>query len=153
MNVISTLDLPNLKRIVIGDYCFWDISEFIVDNLPCLESLIISHGSIKSCGSDFGRSICRISNCSCLRDLVIGDKCFEDFQSLELFGLSSIPRICFGMNSFKYADCSIKGKILINYIWILLFIVKIFRYCIPFILIAVVSPFVIVLHLRVAFIL
>lgn len=117
MNILSILDLPNLRRIAIGNYCFWNVSEFIVDNLPCLESLTIGFGSIKSRGSDFGGSICRISSCSSLRDLVIGDNSFEDFQSFELFGLSSILRICFGENSLKYADCSIIGKIL-NYIYL-----------------------------------
>ena len=114
-NLLQTIDFPNtlhnLKSITIGNECFKNVREFVVDGLESLESVKIGEYCFRI--SDWGErddGICRITNCPNLRQLEIGDDSFVDFQSFELSNLNSIQSIKFGECCFFYADLSLKGE-------------------------------------------
>ena len=99
-----------LKRIEIGNNCFTNIREFVIDGLASLESLIIGKNCFGISEKERDDGICRITNCPNLRQLEIGDASFRDFKSFMLFNLNSIQSIKFGWNCFQYADFSLKGE-------------------------------------------
>ena len=113
--LLQTIDFPNtlhnLKSITIGNACFENVREFVVDGLESLESVKIGEKSFRI--GDYARNdgICRITNCPNLRHLKIGNWSFEGFKSFELSNLNSIQSIKFGFHCFYYAeDCSLKGE-------------------------------------------
>ena len=105
------IQLPRLKRIEIEKKCFKYIREFVIDGLEQLESVKIGKYCFKV--GDEGRAdgICRIINCSKLRQLEIGYECFHDFQSLEISNVNSLQSIKIGEECFKYIEeFSLKGE-------------------------------------------
>ena len=103
--------LVRLKRIEIGNVCFQHVREFVIDGLPCIESVWISNDSFRRSIEKRDDGVCRITNCPNLRQLVIGDESFEDFKSFELSNVNSLQSIKFGWNCFSYAeDFSLKGE-------------------------------------------
>ena len=96
-----------LKSITIGNGCFKNVREFVLDDLESLKSVKISANCF-CYNTDDG--ICRIMNCPNLTQLEIGYRSFRDFKSFELSNLNSLQSIKFGWNCFHYADFSLKGE-------------------------------------------
>ena len=108
---ISNYSFHQLKSITIGNGCFKDVREFVIDGLESLESVIIGELSIRKSSRRRDDGICRITNCPNLRQLEIGDCSFKDFKSFELSNLNSIQSIEFGHWCFRYAEgFSLKGE-------------------------------------------
>ena len=102
--------LIRLKRIEIGDGCFMNVREFVIDGLGNLESVKIGEESFRINWEERNDGICRITNCPNLRILETGDYSFYNFKSFELSNLNSIQFIKFGEYCFQYADLSLKGE-------------------------------------------
>ena len=103
-------EFKKLKRIEIGNNCFKNVREFVVDGLESLESVKIGRNCFRISDKERNDGVCRIMNCPTLRQLEIGHYSFEDFQSFELSNLNSIQSIKFGWKCFEYADFSLKGE-------------------------------------------
>ena len=99
-----------LKSITIGNYCFQNVREFVIDGLESLESVKISEKCFRISDDERDDSVCRITNCPNLRQLEIGNNSFEDFKSFELSNLNSLQSIKFSNGCFEYADFSLKGE-------------------------------------------
>ena len=99
-----------MKRIEIGDNCFQNVREFLIDGLESLESVKIGWRCFTIGDEERDDGLCRITNCPNLRQLEIGDWSFEDFKSFELSNVNSLQSIKFGYECFKYADFSLKGE-------------------------------------------
>ena len=108
--ILSTNSFHQLKSITIGYFCFKHVREFVLDGLESLESVKIGGECFKISYEERNDGVCQITNCPNLRQLEIGDKSFEDFQSFELSNLNSIQSIEFGHSCFECADCSLKGE-------------------------------------------
>ena len=102
--------LIRLQRIEIGNKCFQNVREFVVDGLERLESVKISGNCFRISWNERNDGVCRIMNCPNLRQLEIGNESFVDFKSFELSNLNSIQSIKFGQCCFLYADFSLKGE-------------------------------------------
>ena len=98
-----------LKRIEIGNECFTNVREFVIDGLESLESVKIGEKCFSISDDQRNDGICQITNCPNPRQLEIGDYSFVDFKSFELSNLNSIQSIKFG-SCFWYTDFSLKGK-------------------------------------------
>ena len=113
-NLLQTIDFPNtlhnLKSITIGNACFKNVREFVVDGLESLESVKIGVECFRIGDGERNDGICRITNCPNLRQLEIGDGSFIDFKSFEISNLNSIQSIKFGNGCLQYADYSLKGE-------------------------------------------
>ena len=100
-----------LKRIEIGNDCFQNVCEFVIDGLASLASVKIGQKSFRiDKWKERDDGICRITNCPYLRQLEIGKESFQYFKSFELSNLNSLQSIKFGVRCFKYADFSLKGE-------------------------------------------
>ena len=108
--ILSTNLFNQLKSITIGNYCFKNVREFVLDGLESLESVIIGERCFILGYYERDDGICRITNCPNLRQLEIGDYSFADFKSFELSNLNSIQSIKFGESCFQFADFSLKGE-------------------------------------------
>ena len=108
---INNTSFPNLKSIVIGSQSFQNVHVFVVFNLHYLDSLNIGCKCFRISWNERNDGICRITNCPNLRQLIIGDDSFEDFQSFELSNLNSLQSIKFGDYCLYYADFSLKGEL------------------------------------------
>ena len=97
-----------IKRIEIGTNCFKNIREFVLNGLSCLESVKIGAECFGISSNERDDGLCRITNCSNLRHLEIGDYCFQDFKSFELYNVDSFQSIQLGSSCFQYADFSLK---------------------------------------------
>ena len=103
--------LIHLKRIEIGNRCFQNVREFVIDGFKRLKSVKIGKKCFRICDDEERNDgICRITNCSNLRQLEIGDHSFVDFKSFELSNVNSLQSIKFGGGCFFYADFSLKGE-------------------------------------------
>ena len=102
--------LVRLKRIEIGNKCFWHVREFVLDGLESLESVKIGEECFRIDDKERDDGICRITNCPNLCQLEIGNWSFEDFKSFELSNLNSLQSIKFGYGCFVFADFSLKGE-------------------------------------------
>ena len=107
---VDLSEFKKLKRIEIGNECFQNVREFVIDGLASLESVKIGEWCFKISSDERDDGVCRITNCPNLRQLEIGDWSFKDFQSFELSNLNSIQSIKFGDDCFEYADFSLNGK-------------------------------------------
>ena len=106
-----TLDLPQLKTILIGYNCFTNVREFVIDGLASLESVKISKYCFRMGNEKRDDGICRITNCPNLRQLEIDNGSFGDFRSFKLSNVNSLQSIQFGWGCFKYAEeFSLKGE-------------------------------------------
>ena len=108
--ILSTNLFHHLKSITIGNECFKHVREFVLDGLESLESVRIGGKCFRVGDNKRNSGICRITNCPNLRQLELGDGCFEDSQSFEISNLNSLQSIKFGKCCFDYADFSLKGE-------------------------------------------
>ena len=106
----SYLDYPSIQTVVMGANCFKNVRKFVLDGLDSLKSVEIGGNCFRIGDKERNDGVCRITNCPNLRQLEIGDKSFQDFQSFELSNLNSIQSIKFGYSCFSYADFSLKGE-------------------------------------------
>ena len=113
-NLLQTIDFPNtlhnLKSITIGNACFKNVREFVVDGLESLESVKIGYECFRISYDERDDGVCRITNCPNLRQLEIGYCSFKYFKSFELSNLNSLQSIKFGDRCFWYTDFSLKGE-------------------------------------------
>ena len=109
--ILSTNLFHQLISITIGNGCFKNVCEFVIDGLESLESVKIGEGCFRiSFWNERNDGVCRITNCPNLRQLEIGSGSFRDFQSFKLSNLNSIQSVKFGRYCFWYADFSLKGE-------------------------------------------
>ena len=108
--ILSTNLFNQLKSITIGNECFKNVREFVLDGLASLESVKIGKWCFRISDEERDDGVYRITTCPNLRQLEIGNHSFEDFQSFELSNLNSIQSIKFGYDCFEYADFSLKGE-------------------------------------------
>ena len=100
-----------LKKIEIGDHCFENVCEFVLDGLEKLESVKIGEKCFIISDYERDNGICRITNCPNLRQLDIGYGSFEDFHRFELSNVNSLQSIQLGDNCFVNAEnCIFKGE-------------------------------------------
>ena len=82
-----------LKKIEIGNKCFKNVREFVINGLERLEIVMIGKMCCKmptECSSD---GVFQITNCPNLRQLEIGNESFEDFHHFELSNVNSLQSI------------------------------------------------------------
>ena len=96
-------NLPALKSIVIGDYCFGNVRSFELDGLNKLESVVIGRQSFRISGDERNDGSYRIVNCPKLQSIQIGGISFQDYHSFELNNLPSLQSIDIGSFGFHYA--------------------------------------------------
>ena len=92
-SLILNYSLISLKQIDIGNDCFKNVNQFVIDGLNELESLIIGEGSFTLDNENSRGSSCLIMNCDQLSDINIGDQSFYCFESFECKNLSSLISI------------------------------------------------------------
>ena len=103
-------EFKKLKRIELGNKCFQNVREFVVDGLESLESVKFGRNCFRISWEERNDGLCRITNCPNLRQLEIGNNCFFDFKSFELSNVNSLQSIEFGWKCFEYTDFSLKGE-------------------------------------------
>ena len=108
--VLGNNSFHQLKSITIGNHCFQNVREFVIDGLERLESVKIGDYCFRIDYEERDDGVCRITNCPNLRQLEIGDYSFVDFQSFEISNLNSLQSIYFGYECFCCADFSLKGE-------------------------------------------
>lgn len=114
----SSLPLSHLESIVISSNSFSHVREFVLDGLDKLESVIVDRHSFIHPMYDQGdedavleNSVCRIVNCSSIRQVRFGSNCMLGYEKLELSNLDSLHSIEFGLCSFLFAEkCILKGE-------------------------------------------
>ena len=72
-------DYPNMTKIYLSYYSFIDATEFVVENMPVLETIHIGSHCLR-------QSDLYIRNCSRLTSIMINDKSFENAHTLLLQG-------------------------------------------------------------------
>ena len=101
----------DLKRIVIGDYCFRNVRVFELDGLGELESVVIGQYSFRIHDGKQSDGSCQIVNCPKLKSIQIGDRSFMDYQSFELNNLPSLQSIDISYCFYYAPSFSLTGLI------------------------------------------
>ena len=99
-----------MKRNEVGNECFENVCEFVIDGLENLYSVQTSNCYVRISLEKRDDGVYRITSCPNLRQLEIGYESFANFKSFELSNLNAIQSIKCGWRCFKYADCSLKGE-------------------------------------------
>ena len=111
---ISMIDFSRydkLYNIDIGDGNFEYVSEFRIDGLNDLKSLIIGKNSFRmNDGNDGFRSF-HVLNCDELESIEIGMNSFVDYNEFELRNLPSLLSIDIDVNCFYGSSFEIRGMI------------------------------------------
>ena len=101
-SVLSEFDIDCLKgveRLEIGKHCHKKVTQFVLDGLNELKSIIIG---IDSFSYDNRKgSKCVIMNCDQLNEINIGAKSFHCYESFELKNLPSLISIQLDDNAFR----------------------------------------------------
>ena len=105
-----------LEELEIGNECFENVNEFVIDGLNHLKSLKIGMNSFtkNSYGNDESRSF-SILNCAELESIEIGSFSFSDYGGgFELINLPKLSTIKIGeigqdSSNFFYSSFEIKG--------------------------------------------
>ena len=92
--------LEGVTRLVIGDDCFKNVNEFVIDGLNELESVKIGWDSFSLSWDTREGSKCLIMNCDRLREVEIGGWSFLWYEVLELKNLPSLHSIQMGYDAF-----------------------------------------------------
>ena len=106
---ISSL-FPELQEITISSGCFQRVHQFIIDDLPSLLRLDIGNGCFSN-NDKTDDSICRITNCPNLLELMLRDWSFENFKVFELSKVDSLRTLLLGKFCFENSNLTLKGKI------------------------------------------
>jgi len=107
---VSDYSFNIVQSITIGNHCFTNVREFVIDSVESLESVKIGEYCFRISGDERNDGVCRITNCPNLRQLEIGGDSFADFKSFELSNVNSLQSIKFDWHCFEYADFSLKGE-------------------------------------------
>ena len=109
--ILSNNSFHQLKSITIGNRCFQNVREFVIDGLESLESVKIGEECMRISENERDDGVCRITNCPNIRQLEIGFNSFVDFQLFEISNVNTIQSIKFGRCCFKHAEeFSLKGE-------------------------------------------
>ena len=108
---LSSIGFTQLRLITIGNNCFDNVREFVLDGLEKLESVKIGASCFRISDERRDDGVCRIANCPNLRELEFGNGDFADFNQFELSNVNSLQSITFGGWCFGYAEsCILKGE-------------------------------------------
>lgn len=107
-----------MLELMICPNCFKQCRNFVLDQLPDLQSVKIGKNCFKSdekqpqIVGNFS-----IKNCTNLLTLEFGDESFHNFRTFELINVNSLQYIDIGCSCFVFADLKIKGipTLLFNY--------------------------------------
>jgi singapore isolate B (sub-type 7) whole genome shotgun sequence assembly, scaffold_22 len=110
MKSLILSDYSNLKRLNIGNNCYKCTRYFIIDGLNELETLTVGNSCFTyvKLVDDFSffaertDGVFRITNCSKLSSIQIGDYSFAEYHSLLLGSLPSLECIAFKKSSFYF---------------------------------------------------
>ena len=104
-NNLSSFDgwLYEIERIEIGNDCFIELCQWILDGLNKLRSVRIGRSSFFLNKMIREGSKCVIMNCDQLREIIIGEKSFNWYESIELKNLPSLQSIQF--DSYAFENC------------------------------------------------
>ena len=94
--------LKGIERLEIGNGCFTDVPQFVIDGLNVLKSVKIGKESFIIDNSRWG-SKCVIMNCDHLTEIHIGRDSFEYNHSFELKNLPSL--ISIQIDSCAFSNC------------------------------------------------
>ena len=102
LSVFDTDCLQRIERLEIGSDCFKQVTEFVIDRLNELKSVITKKESFHLDGNTKCGSKCVITNCDQLREIHIGEYSFNHYESFECKNLPSLISIQLDRYSFKY---------------------------------------------------
>ena len=100
LSEFNTDNLKGIKRVEIGNGNYKTVTQFVIDGLNELETIIIRKNCFKLHYMKRGGSKCLIMNCDQLREIHIGEKSFELYESFELKNLPSLISIQFDSGAF-----------------------------------------------------
>ena len=118
--IFSLSQFTLLEELIIGDYSFENVNEFVIDGLNELNSLVIGMNSFTKKKNSFDNNKSRsfqIVNCNELESIEIGSYSFSDYGGgFELNSLPKLSTIKIGEIgstswSFYYSSFEIKGNI------------------------------------------
>ena len=113
MNSFTLINLNTIESIEIGDDCFENVNEFVIDGLKELKSLKIGNNSFtkekNSQGNDYSRSF-HILNCIELKSIEIGRYSFSDYGGgFELKNLPKLTTIIIGSIESDFSESNNRG--------------------------------------------
>ena len=113
MNSFTLINLNTIESIEIGDDCFENVNEFVIDGLKELKSLKIGNNSFikekNSQGNDYSRSF-HILNCIELESIEIGRYSFSDYGGgFELKNLPKLTTIIIGSIESDFSESNNRG--------------------------------------------
>ena len=100
LSEFNTDNLKGIKRVEIGNGNYKTVTQFVIDGLNELETIIIRKNCFKLHYMKRGGSKWVIMNCDQLREIHIGEKSFELYGSFELKNLPSLISIQFDSGAF-----------------------------------------------------
>ena len=100
LSEFNTDNLKGIKRVEIGNGNYKTVTQFVIDGLNELETIIIRKNCFKLHYMKRGGSKWVIMNCDQLREIHIGEKSFELYESFELKNLPSLTTLEMGCASF-----------------------------------------------------
>ena len=99
MRVLDLSRLTGLQELSIGDYCFENVNEVVVDGLVNLKRMVIgSNSCIKKSG------VFMLTNCSSLEELRFGNYSFASYSSLVIEDVPMLEELVIRSNSFLNVD-------------------------------------------------
>lgn len=101
----------NLVSINIGSGCFHNVNRCVMNDLPCLENVIVGQSCFGKDEHLFDIGCCYITNCPKLCRLRIGNHSFEYFRIFQLAGVGLLQSVSFGKGCFAYSDFSLQGML------------------------------------------
>ena len=106
----SSFGFTQLRSITIGNGCFQNVHDFVLDGMEELESVEIGHECFIVSNTRHKGS-CRITNCPKLLTVEIRSENFAHFKEFELSNANSLQSIKLGNSCFPKAEsCILKGE-------------------------------------------
>ena len=93
LSVFNTDCLKGVERLEIGDNCFDEVKQFVIDGLNELKSMTIGYMSFSLDFKNWIGSKCLIMNCNQLREIHFGEDSFYWYKSFECKNLPSLISI------------------------------------------------------------
>jgi len=93
LSVFNTDCLKGVERLEIGDNCFDEVKQFVIDGLNELKSITIGYMSFSLDFKNWIGSKCLIMNCDQLREIHFGEDSFYWYKSFECKNLPSLISI------------------------------------------------------------
>ena len=102
LSEFNTDNLKGIKRVEIGNGNYKTVTQFVIDGLNELETIIIGQKSFKLDDDDTGE--CLIMNCDHLKHINIDRKSFFYYDSFECKNLPSLISIQLDDEAFSYCQ-------------------------------------------------